>query len=123
MSARAVGEVGRICAELVHGYNRHPAWGNASCNTCFEASELEELEGIMAGIGSVAALSGDVLEDGKSIAPKAGPCVSCADTGLEPFQRLHAKMDGCLTGSRLAKDRAARALAGVMIPEALDYPV
>ena len=25
-SARAAGEVGRICAELVYGYNRHPAW-------------------------------------------------------------------------------------------------
>ena len=25
-AARAAGEVGRICAELVHGYNRHPAW-------------------------------------------------------------------------------------------------
>jgi hypothetical protein len=32
------------------------------------------------------------------------------------------KMEGCLTGSRLAKDRAAQALAQVMIPEALDYP-
>jgi hypothetical protein len=31
-------------------------------------------------------------------------------------------MDGCLTGSRLAKDRAADALTKVMIPEALDYP-
>ena len=123
MSARAAGEVGRICAELVYGYNRHPAWDNASCTSCYEASELEELESIMAGIGSVAAVSGDVLQGGKSIAPKAGPCVSFSDAGLEPFQRLHAKMDGCLTGSRLAKDRAARALAGVMIPEALDYPV
>jgi hypothetical protein len=31
-------------------------------------------------------------------------------------------MDGCLTGSHLAKDRAAAALQHVMIPEALDYP-
>jgi hypothetical protein len=31
-------------------------------------------------------------------------------------------MDGCLTGSRLAKDRAADALTRVMIPEAPDYP-
>jgi hypothetical protein len=28
----------------------------------------------------------------------------------------------CLTGARLAKDRAAEALTKVMIPEALDYP-
>ena len=25
-AAQAAGEVGRICAELVFGYNRHPAW-------------------------------------------------------------------------------------------------
>jgi hypothetical protein len=52
---------------------------------------------------------------------KAGPCVNL--TGLEPFTRLRTKLDGCLTGARLAKDRAAEALTKVMIPEALDYPV
>ena len=41
----------------------------------------------------------------------------------ESFQRLRTKLDGCLTGSRLAKDRAAEALTKVMIPEALDYPM
>ena len=44
------------------------------------------------------------------------PIVSmpCANTdGLEPFMRMRAKMDGCLTGSRLAKDRAAEALTQV----------
>jgi len=35
---------------------------------------------------------------------------------------LHAKLAGCLTGSRLAKDRAAEAVSKIMIPEALDYP-
>src|ERR1700690_146690 len=25
-SARAAGEAGRVCAEIAHGYNRHPAW-------------------------------------------------------------------------------------------------
>ena len=30
-------------------------------------------------------------------------------------------MDGCVAGSRLAKDRAAEALTRVTIPEALDY--
>jgi hypothetical protein len=42
--------------------------------------------------------------------------------GLETFARLRLKLDGCLTGARLAKDRAADTLARVMIPEALDYP-
>jgi hypothetical protein len=32
------------------------------------------------------------------------------------------KLDGCLTGARLAKDRAAVALSKVMVREALDYP-
>ncbi len=47
---------------------------------------------------------------------------SPAVAGLEEFCRLRGKLDGCLTGARLAKDRAAAALAAVMIPEALDYP-
>ena len=52
---------------------------------------------------------------------KAGPCARF--DGLEQFTTLRVRMDGCLTGSRLAKDRAADALTKVMIPEALDYPV
>ena len=40
----------------------------------------------------------------------------------EEFTALRLKVDTCLAGSRLAKDRAADALAQVMIPEALDYP-
>ena len=27
-TARAAGEVGRICADLIFGYRRHPAWDN-----------------------------------------------------------------------------------------------
>jgi len=42
---------------------------------------------------------------------------------MEQYIRLRAKLDGCLTGSRLAKDRAAEALTKVMTREALDYPV
>ncbi len=41
---------------------------------------------------------------------------------LEPFAQLRRQIDAGLAGSRLAKDRAAEALAQVMIPEALDYP-
>jgi hypothetical protein len=61
-----------------------------------------------------------VIESDGSHAHKAGPCVKIA--GIEPFTRLRSRMDGCLAGSRLAKDRAARALTTVMIPEAPDYP-
>jgi alkylation response protein AidB-like acyl-CoA dehydrogenase len=41
---------------------------------------------------------------------------------MEPFIYLRMKLDANLSGARLAKDRAADALAKVMIPEALDYP-
>ena len=120
-SARASGEVGRICAELVHGYNRHPAWDEASRHACYSAEELQSLEGIIPGIDGSARAYSDVSEAGEVHPCKAGPCVSFK--GLEPFVRLRAKLDGCLTGSRLAKDRAAENLTKVMIPEALDYPV
>jgi len=120
-SARAAGEVGRICAELVHGYNSHPAWNETSCHACFCAEELVSLEGIIPGIDGSARAYSDVAETGESHPPKAGPCVKFA--GLEDFIRLRAKLDGCLTGCRLAKDRAAEALTRVMTREALDYPV
>ena len=121
-SARAAGEVGRICAELVFGYNAHPAWTNESCGACYGADDLEELEGLIPGIASTARTASDVTEAGQSHASKAGPCVRCA-SGAEPFERMRSKLDKCLTGSRLAKDRAADALTKVMIPETLDYPV
>ena len=119
-AARAAGEVGRVCAELVHGYKRHPAWTGESCRACYGAEDLDVLEGVIPGIASSARTYSDVTEVGQSHAAKAGPCV-CFD-GLEPFLRLRSKLDGCLTGSRLAKDRAAESLRQVMIPEALDYP-
>jgi alkylation response protein AidB-like acyl-CoA dehydrogenase len=120
-SARASGEVGRICAELVYGYNRHPAWTDESCQACYGTEDLDVLEGIIPGIASSARAYSDVTEPGAAHPLKAGPC-ACF-TGLEPFVRLRMKLDGCLTGARLAKDRAAEALTKVMIPEALDYPV
>ena len=119
--ARAAGEISRICAELVHGYNRHPAWDETSCHACYCAAELESLEGIIPGIDGSARAYSDVSETGEAHPSKAGPCVKFA--GLEDFVRLRAKLDGCLTGCRLAKDRAAEALTKVMTREALDYPV
>ncbi|MCX6909078.1 MAG: acyl-CoA/acyl-ACP dehydrogenase [Verrucomicrobia bacterium] len=119
-SARAAGEVGRICAELVHGYNRHPAWDDKGCAACYGAEDLDDIEGVIPGIAGVARTCSDVTEAGQTHAIKAGPCVRFA--GAEDFIGLRVKLDGCLTGSRLAKDRAADALTKVMIPEALDYP-
>jgi alkylation response protein AidB-like acyl-CoA dehydrogenase len=120
-TARAAGEVGRVCTDLVFGYRRHPAWDEPGRSACYAANELDALEEVMPGIAATARFYSDVIETDGTHPSKAGPCVNTA--GLEPFVRLRAKMDGCLTGSRLAKDRAADALTHVMIPEALGYPL
>jgi alkylation response protein AidB-like acyl-CoA dehydrogenase len=117
--AASAGEVGRICSELVYGYNRHPAWDQEGCEACYQTSELDALEGLIPGISGTAANYTDVVEE-EFVPHKAGPCVRF--DGYEQFARLRMKLDGCLTGARLAKDRAAHDLAHVMIPEALDYP-
>ncbi len=119
--AHAAGEVGRVCAELVFGYNRHPSWDTEGCATCYQADDLDALEAVIPGIGSMARGCADVVEGDGSHPTKAGPCARY--DGLDQFTRLRVRLDGCLTGSRLAKDRAADALTKVMIPEALDYPV
>ena len=116
-SARASGEVSRICAELVYGYNRHPAWDSQGHKACFMSDELEQWEGFIPGIASVAL---DVVGEDGLHPVKAGPCAGCA--GSADFLHLQNKLATCLTGSRLAKDRAAETVAKVMIPEALDYP-
>jgi len=120
-SAAAAGEVGRICAELVHGYQRHPAWNAAGCAACYSRADLEALELLMPGIESTAGAYADVLAIDGSHQAKAGPCVRFP--GLDDFTRLRSKLDGCLTGARLAKDRAAEALSKVEIPLTPGYPV
>ncbi len=116
-TARAAGEVGRICAELVFGYNRHPAWDDPDYKGCYQQDELISLESLIPGMSSVAV---DVLGDDGSHPTKAGPCAST--NGLDQFIKLRTKLDGCMTGSALAKDRAAEAVTKIMIPAALDYP-
>ena len=120
-TARAAGEVGRITAELVFGYRRHPAWDEAGCDACYQQDEIDALEEVIPGISVTAPVFADVVGRDGSHPVKAGPCART--DGLEPFMRMRTKMDGCLTGARLAKDRAAESLKAVMIPEALGYPV
>jgi alkylation response protein AidB-like acyl-CoA dehydrogenase len=115
--ARAAGEVGRICAELVHGYNRHPSWDEAGRRACWSVSDIEELEEVFPELTKL----GSSPKAPHTHAEKEGPCVGCE--GSVDFRTMRAKLDGCITGAYLAKDRAAEALAKVMIPEALDYPV
>ena len=116
-AAAAAGEVSRICGELFYGYNPHPSWDEEEHRSCFLASELEEYEETMPGISAFAI---DVLAADGSHPQKAGPCAGCA--GSAEFLRLQTKLTMCLTGCRLAKDRAADTVGKVMIPEALDYP-
>ncbi|MCL4813839.1 MAG: acyl-CoA/acyl-ACP dehydrogenase [Vicinamibacteraceae bacterium] len=118
--ARAAGEVGRIAAELVYGYNRHPAWDALGSASCWQAEELDAIEGLIPGLSCCTRAMTDVVEADGSHALKAGPCAGRA--GLQTFDALRTRLDGCLTGCRLAKDRAAEALTAVAIPEALDYP-
>jgi hypothetical protein len=63
----------------------------------------------------------DVIDGDGAHPSKAGPCARFE--GLDQFTKLRSKLDACLTGSQLAKDRASEALTKIMIPAALDYPV
>lgn len=115
-SARAAGEVGRICSQLVFGYKAHPAW-QAGEQEAYSGEDLLEIESLIPGMAEAApALAGT----GKVRPPKAGPCARFE--GLEHFVRLRNRLDACLTGSHLAKDRAAETLKQLIIPETLDYP-
>lgn len=113
--ARAAGEAGKVCAEIVFGYARHPEWTDKNL---FEMGDLRGIENVVPG---VCAGTKDAVDSNCENQCKAGPCVSFR--GMEEFLRLRQKLDGCLAGSRLAKERAANALAQIMIPEALDYPL
>jgi alkylation response protein AidB-like acyl-CoA dehydrogenase len=116
-AARAAGEAGRICADLVYGYNRHPSWDDPEHKGCFLGEELEAWEAYAPGMTAFAL---DVIQPDGSHPEKAGPCAQCGENSA--FQQQRNRLDLCLTGSQLAKDRAARALAMVMIPEVPDYP-
>ena len=116
-AAQAAGEVSRLCGELVFGYNRHPSWVDEGHRNCFLAAELDDYEVTMPGITAFAV---DVIAGDGSHPAKAGPCADCS--GSSEFLRLQNKLTTCLSGSRLAKDRAADTVGKVMIPEALDYP-
>ncbi len=111
-AARASAAAGTVCAELVFGYRRHLAWDAEGCATCYGGDELDELEGVIPGIASEARAHADVVEADGSHAAKAGPCARF--DGVETFTRLRARLDGCLTGARVAKDRAAAALPQVI---------
>ena len=96
----------------------HPAWDDRRLQACFSAGELEEFEETMPGISAFAI---DVIArrrqpsaEGRTVRRmRWRRATSCACRTSSPR---------CLSGSRLAKDRAADTVSKVMIPEALDYP-
>ena len=106
-AAHAAAAVGMRCAELVFGYRRHPRWDAEGCASCYDAGELDALEGVIPGIASCARSYTDVIESDGSHPAKAGPCARF--DGVDDFVRLRTRLDGCLTGARLALERAATA--------------
>jgi hypothetical protein len=107
--AHASASAAAACAELVFGYRRHLRWDAEGCAACFGGDELDDLEALMPGIASGARMSADVVEADGSHPAKAGPCASFE--GVDGFMRLRHKIDGCLTGARIAKERAAVTIA------------
>lgn len=106
-AAHAAAQAGAACAELVYGYRRHLTWDAEGCATCFNADDLDGLEAYMPGIGCGARTS-DVIEADGSHPIKEGPCAKF--DGIEPFVRLRTRLDACLSGARIARDRAIAAL-------------
>lgn len=113
-AAHASATAGSACAELVYGYRKHLVWDAEGVAACYNADELDELEGLMPGLACSAYATGDVVETNGAHAAKAGPCARF--DGLETFTQLRARLDRCLTGARLARERAASALMHAAAP-------
>jgi len=106
-AAHAAAHAGAACAELVFGYRRHLVWDAEGCAACYGIEELDDLEALMPGIASAAGL--DVVGGDGSHPAKAGPCTRFDD--VDGFMHLRRRLDGCLTGARVARDRAALGIA------------
>lgn len=111
-AAREAAATGATCAELLFGYRRHLVWDSEGCATCFDGAELDDAEALIPGIAAGVRMNADVVEADGTHATKRGPCVRF--DGMDEFARLRNKLDGCLTGARLAKDRAAAAIENSM---------
>jgi hypothetical protein len=107
-ASRVAAQTGAVCAELVFGYRSHKVWDAAGCASCYDAAELDDLEALVPGAACGARMASDVLETNGSHPAKQGPCASFE--GLDDFMRLRHRLDGCLTGARIARDRAAAAI-------------
>jgi len=104
-AARVSATAGATCAELVFGYRRHLVWDEEGCAACYSTEELDGLEAFMPGFASGGRTTLDVIETDGSHPAKRGPCANF--NGLDMFVGLRNQLDACLTGARIAKDRAA----------------
>lgn len=111
-AASAAAAAAATCAELVFGYRRHQSWDSSACGACFGSEELDGLEAMIPGFASGGRTNIDVIEADGSHPAKEGPCVNFE--GLDKFMRLRRRLDGCLTGARIAKDRAASTIEKTM---------
>lgn len=107
-AARVSALAGTTAAELVFGYRRHLVWDAEGCAACYAADELDDLEAMIPGMAAGARTTPDVIESDGSHAAKEGPCVRF--DGVDPFLKMRNRLDGCLTGARIAKERAAAAV-------------
>lgn len=114
-AARAAGEVGRITSEIVYGYRAHGMHPDISRLCGCKSRDPDGIGGAgQQGVNSGTPNSGVAGLGWAGALPELGE--------LTPFAELRLKLDLCLSGARLSKDRAAQALTAVMVPEALDYP-
>ncbi len=107
-AAHVSAQCAATCAEIVFGYREHLTWDAKGCAACFAAEELDDIEAMIPGFAAGGRISIDVIETDGSHPAKEGPCARF--DGVEAFQRLRNRLDGCLTGARIAKDRAAAAI-------------
>ena len=108
-AAHASAVAAGVCAELVYGYRQHLAWDAEGCASCYDADELDDLESVIPGFSCGARTTIDIIESDGSHPAKRGPCAD--SNGVEVFVRLRNRLDACLTGARIAKQRAAAAMA------------
>jgi len=97
--------------ELAAKGPEHPVVGSEIAGYVNTFTDLAHMQ-IARAVGETCRICGELVY---------GYGAATAEQSAE-FQALRAKADIAMAGARLAKDRAARALVYVMIPEALDYP-
>ena len=109
-AAKTASCAGTVCAQLVFGYRSHRTWNAEGCATCYVTDDLDDLEAVMPGFTAAGLATIDVIEADGTHPAKRGPCANFE--GLDTFMSLRNRLDACLTGARIAKDRAATAIAG-----------